>query len=379
MSGSETDSVSNASTEGSPVVESHTARTVLTIDEMNDGIESDPVVTNGREIFFSDDRASAAPLPEGSSAIEGPSGIGSKEKRRFADEIEGDDSQEPSNRERKRAKIEICTGSSIMADAAIDAAIDACETHVIDPNADMLIVLVDVDRPFAVRAMCAHDSNALLILLDVIHGRWNSVPRHIGLELLAKSMMIVAQYKYTDALSICRDLWESAVKADLAEKPTPRNFTLWLYVVRVSDSVEEWRQVVRDAAIRCPDPIKALGIPFPEDKLRGANLAPEKAIQRLVDMVYDELNSSLSLDSGCCQVCSAASLGGLASRMHNSGLLPKKLEAPFKHVSYEYVRAVLAGLNPRFSDYPCDCYCGYMSELRKQVLEFNTHGLDYAQ
>ena len=165
----------------------------------------------------------------------------------------------------------------------------------------------------------------------------------------------------------------------------------------MSDPLEEWRQAVRDAALRCPDPIKALGIPFPEDKLRRmppittsvnhnltevigeANLAREKAIQELVDMVYDEFNSSLSLDCCCCQVCSAASLGGLPSWMHDSALLPKKLEAPFKHVSYEHVRAVLAGLNPRFSDYPCDCYHRYMSELRKQVLEFDPHGLNYAQ
>ncbi|KAL4964378.1 uncharacterized protein BDV14DRAFT_174897 [Aspergillus stella-maris] len=69
--------------------------------------------------------------------------------------------------------------------------------------------------------VCAHDPNALLILLDAIHGRWNSVPRHMGLELLAKIMIIATQYKCTDALSICRDLWAPAAKVDLAAKPSP--------------------------------------------------------------------------------------------------------------------------------------------------------------
>ncbi|KAL4952797.1 hypothetical protein BDW69DRAFT_185096 [Aspergillus filifer] len=114
---------------------------------MDDEIESDHFVTDERVVTLSSDRSSNAPLPGGSSAIEGPSGIGSKEKRRIPDDIEGDDSQEPSGRERKRPKSERYTESSIVTGAAMDA----CETHDIDQDADMLIMLLDANRPFAVR------------------------------------------------------------------------------------------------------------------------------------------------------------------------------------------------------------------------------------
>ncbi|KAI2618683.1 hypothetical protein GGS26DRAFT_574135 [Hypomontagnella submonticulosa] len=86
------------------------------------------------------------------------------------------------------------------------------------------------------------DPDALLILMYVIHGRNNRVPRSPGLEMLAKVAVLVDYYRCHEAVQVHKYFWYLRLN-ELVPKIGNGRLILWLLVA----SVFQWTETLADA------------------------------------------------------------------------------------------------------------------------------------
>jgi hypothetical protein len=73
------------------------------------------------------------------------------------------------------------------------------------------------------------DSDAILILMNIIHGRVRSVPRSIELEMLAKIAVLVDYYDCHEVVELISECWIQKLSCNLP-KEYCRDLILWLTV-----------------------------------------------------------------------------------------------------------------------------------------------------
>ena len=102
-----------------------------------------------------------------------------------------------------------------------------------------------------VRRGCAEDwdTEALVIVMNVLHSHYRQVPKKVSLEMLAKIAVIVDYYKIHEALQIIASLWINALKMSLPDAPG-RVLILWILVSWVFADAAIFRKVTKVAILR---------------------------------------------------------------------------------------------------------------------------------
>lgn len=111
------------------------------------------------------------------------------------------------------------------------------------------------------------DEEALTILMDIIHGHSEKIPRSISLELLAKIAVLVDYYKCHKIVKFYSDTW---IKGSTGLEGTTvlprkhsRDLVLWLFTSWVFAQQETFHILTLVAAKTCRGPLRTLGLPFP--------------------------------------------------------------------------------------------------------------------
>jgi hypothetical protein len=106
------------------------------------------------------------------------------------------------------------------------------------------------------------DPEALLILMNIIHGHTRKVPRVVSLEMLAKIAVLVDYYKCYEVVELFSEVWIDQLKGDL---PTvySRDVILWILVAWVFTQPEQFQAATRIAQRQSSGPIPTLGLPIP--------------------------------------------------------------------------------------------------------------------
>lgn len=105
------------------------------------------------------------------------------------------------------------------------------------------------------------DTKALHILMQVIHGRNNGVPKLLDLELLAKIAVLVDYYKCHEAVKICSDMWIEKLTDPL---PTScnRELVLWHLIASVFEQRNLFKDITKVALQHGLGPFPTLGLPI---------------------------------------------------------------------------------------------------------------------
>lgn len=116
--------------------------------------------------------------------------------------------------------------------------------------------------------LSSFDSEALLILLNILHWRLDKVPRMVSLELLAKITIISGNLGCHGLLEDHARRWMSALRDTIHNLRYSRDLVIWLWLtwawgLRRERRTASWRLVCQS-----PGPIPSLGLPFPQDLLR---------------------------------------------------------------------------------------------------------------
>ncbi|KAL0937532.1 uncharacterized protein CTRU02_207263 [Colletotrichum truncatum] len=189
----------------------------------------------------------------------------------------------------------------------------------------------------------ASDVNALLLLMQIIHGKTKDVPNCVDLETLAKAAVLIDYYKCHETTGFFSTLWVKSLKSELPSDLN-RELILWLMISVVFLQNDVFESITKTAVQRSDGPIPMLGLPIPQSVISKRLSLSQLRLLISIDAIdwrrQDAINSistalinllkSLCQESERCSFdCSAVLLGSLTKNMCDSELLNPTAQEPY--------------------------------------------------
>jgi hypothetical protein len=95
------------------------------------------------------------------------------------------------------------------------------------------------------------DLDAVIVLLNIIHGASRKVPRQVSLEQLSKLAVLVSSFEMLETVEFFSDTWIDNLKRDGLPKSYNENVLSLLYVFWVFDRAPEFKDMARLAQREC--------------------------------------------------------------------------------------------------------------------------------
>ncbi|KAK7996677.1 hypothetical protein PG989_004717 [Apiospora arundinis] len=193
------------------------------------------------------------------------------------------------------------------------------------------------------------DAEALLILMNIIHGRNRAVPRSISLEMLAKISVLVDYYRCHEVVELFAACWILDLRPSLP-KDYGRDFTLWLAISWVFSQEDLFKTLTKVAIRETAGPLQTLNLPIPHHLIGIIDQKRQEIIHDIISGLHD-LVLYFHTRTKCTFECSSILLGALTKQMQTKGLLDPKPRIPFFGYSVAGTTATMCDFkSPRWHD-----------------------------
>lgn len=120
-------------------------------------------------------------------------------------------------------------------------------------------------RPDAPRTVQAYDWDveALLALMNIIHGHNRSVPRSVSLEFLAKFAVLVDYYQCHEVVELFSEMWVSQIESEQHNEQSERDIWLQIMVSGIFSHSRMFKSVTRSAIMLSRGQRYTLQVPCP--------------------------------------------------------------------------------------------------------------------
>lgn len=119
------------------------------------------------------------------------------------------------------------------------------------------------------------DPDALLILLDLIHGRFKKVPRKISLETLTWIAFLADKYELWEITELSKDCWLSAIRENVLAELSD-DLLCWMFIAEVFQEKSIFSKLSRVAKMESKGPLLTRDLPIPGQVL-GMGLSISKS------------------------------------------------------------------------------------------------------
>lgn len=109
--------------------------------------------------------------------------------------------------------------------------------------------------------LAGSDPAAVIIVMDIIHGRGRKVPKSVDLEMLAKVAVFVDTFRCFEAVEAYADRWFERLVRDRLPLACGRDLVLWVYASYVYRQSDAFRQATRIAVLKSDGPLSSAGLP----------------------------------------------------------------------------------------------------------------------
>ncbi|KAK2008325.1 hypothetical protein LZ32DRAFT_460230 [Colletotrichum eremochloae] len=199
------------------------------------------------------------------------------------------------------------------------------------------------------------DSDALLLLMNVIHGRTRSVPRRVDCEMLAKIAVLVDYYDCHEVVEVFASMWIDALKDQLPSECS-RDLVLWLLIAHVFQRDNIFKQekvfekITKTAVLGGCDLMPTMDLPISPIVVDLIDWRRQDAIGFILNSLND-LHESLRIGlEGCSHACSCMNLGALDTQMYQKKLLG--LSEPYPDQSVIGLETTVRGfITPSWGSY----------------------------
>ncbi|KAK2030301.1 hypothetical protein LX32DRAFT_615728 [Colletotrichum zoysiae] len=164
------------------------------------------------------------------------------------------------------------------------------------------------------------DPAALLILMNVIHGRTRSVPRRVDCEMLAKIAVLVDYYDCLEAVEVFSSMWIDALNDQLPSECS-RELVLWLLIAHVFHQDDVFAKITKTAVLGGQGPMPTLELPIPSIVVDLIDWRRQDAIAFILNSLNDLLVSLRKEPGDYNHVSSCVNLGALDRAMYKENLL----------------------------------------------------------
>lgn len=104
---------------------------------------------------------------------------------------------------------------------------------------------------------------AMLILMNIIHGRVRSVPRSISLDILAQIAVLVDYYDCHEVVELFSECWIRDLSHNLPDE-YGRDLILWIAISWVFSQETLFEAMTEVAVKKSKGPLQTLGLPIPQ-------------------------------------------------------------------------------------------------------------------
>ncbi|KAK8867596.1 hypothetical protein PGQ11_006174 [Apiospora arundinis] len=192
------------------------------------------------------------------------------------------------------------------------------------------------------------DAEALLILMNIIHGRHRAVPRSISLEMLAKISVLVDYYRCHEVVELFATCWILDLRPSLPRK-YGRDLTLWLLISWVFSQEDLFKTLTKVAIRETAGPLQTMNLPIPHHLVAIIDQKRQEIIHDIISGLHD-LILYFHTRTKCTFECSSILLGALTRQMQTKGLLNPKPTRPFFAYS-------VAGTTATVCDFQSPIWC----------------------
>ncbi|OCK99817.1 uncharacterized protein K441DRAFT_626854 [Cenococcum geophilum 1.58] len=190
-----------------------------------------------------------------------------------------------------------------------------------------------IQRRVEIRLQNGEDPDALLIILNIIHGHTRRVPQVVDLTMLAKIAVLVDFYECYEAVEIFSNMWIDSLK-DLPQSIGTK-LTQWIWVTWVFNKPQQFKAATRIAGRQNKGPIETDGLPIPQIVVEYIDEQRQKSIDRIILALNDLLDYFNSDNVHCSFECDSILLGALTKEMKSKKLSSQHLKPQFLGLSYE--------------------------------------------
>jgi hypothetical protein len=188
------------------------------------------------------------------------------------------------------------------------------------------------------------DPDALLILMNIIHGHTRKVTRTVSLEMLAKLAVLVDYYQCPEVVEVFSEMWINQLKGTLPETYS-RDLILWICISWVFHQSYEFEVTTGIALMQSEGPMQTLRLPIPKIivgrfAVRLRNTTPlttrtekidqqrQESIDQIITALHDLLDGFRESREPCSFECDSILLGALTKQMHTRGLFSPRPALP---------------------------------------------------
>jgi hypothetical protein len=222
------------------------------------------------------------------------------------------------------------------------------------------------------------DAEAMLILMNIIHGHARSVPRAISLEMLAKLAVLVDYYHCHEVVEPWADRWIRDINQPLPNQ-YGRDLMLCLVISVVFSQESLFETMTKIASKQSKRSLQTLNLPIPQSvigkkreeynsiKLTSLLEAIDQQRQERVDQIISTLHKLrlyFRKRKPCSSTCTSILLGALTMQMEAKDLLNPKPSRPFPGYSVAGVtKIVRAFTTPTWTTAGTYAYQNHMCTL----------------
>ncbi|KAK8013462.1 hypothetical protein PG991_009055 [Apiospora marii] len=161
------------------------------------------------------------------------------------------------------------------------------------------------------------DAAAMIILMDIIHGRSRKVPQLVSLDLLTKIAVMVDYYQCHEVVEMYADRWINSLSHNLPEK-CDRDLILWIAVSWVFSQDDLFETVTNVAIGESDGLLPTLGLPIPQHIVETIDQQRQDKVDDIISVPHD-LVLYLNNRTRCTFACSSMLIGALTKQMHRCG------------------------------------------------------------
>ncbi|KAI1941983.1 hypothetical protein LOZ66_001464 [Ophidiomyces ophidiicola] len=177
------------------------------------------------------------------------------------------------------------------------------------------------------------DPDALLILLNIIHGRVRKVPLRVDLSTLTQLAILVDKYDVHEAVELFSTFWFDNLKSTI-----PSHFTndvpAWICICWVFNRPEEFSIVTRLALRQGKQAIPLGELPIPSAVVEAIDLRRQETLSRLMDTLYNHIDD-YTHNEHCSFECDALMLGSLIKRLRTLKIFPHRPDPPYEGLCFD--------------------------------------------
>ncbi|KAK7999531.1 hypothetical protein PG990_012131 [Apiospora arundinis] len=233
------------------------------------------------------------------------------------------------------------------------------------------------------------DSDAMLTLMNIIHGRHRSVPRQISLVKLARIAYLVDEYGCNEVVDVFAERWISSLMHTLPLE-YGRSLVLWLYISGIFSREDIFKPMTRIAIMSSKNPIEGMDSnPMPPQLIDAIEQRRQDALDQIITRIHGLTTYFGGVRTKCSFECSSMLLGALTKQLETNGLLNPTPTKPFLGHSVTRIATVARNFtDPQWSSIapsmfsslagPHSCKLGAFVNAAIKSVEDGIEGLELA-